>query len=423
MKLRYLLITVVCVLFLCVISKEADANSYDSWRYDFMPGSSTEVYISGYNPSDDAVPIKLIVPESFNGYTVTGIYYYALDKEGITHLVLPSSFHTIVDYNGQTMLSKCLSLPDSLQYLDVAEGNAVFFTHDNALYRSNTLIQVAPASECETVHILDGTVAIWAGAFGDSQHLKNLDIPATVTDLELVPDSERYYFSRYFPKSLESFTVEKDNPVYQSEDGLLYRGNALDCCPSSKAEELLKIREGTEIIEHYAFYDCDLIRSIRLPSSVREIQSIAFFGCKILENISSLSNVSQIEESAICYCWKLHSLGWDSDNESYQMIDGALIDRKTQTLITMIDDAERLSVKIPDGVLRIGSDALTCLGKMERIDLPVSLTEIGDSAFCYTDLREAVLPAHVNNMGTEVFWGCSELETVILPKNLQTLPD
>ncbi len=413
------LIAVLCLAACCAAGCAAEPDG--DWRFERMPGEENAVYIWSYDPSDSK-PEEVIVPETLDGCPVKGIRKSAFSGGVFTSLRLPAAFEAIVNSDGTPNAGSPLEMPETLRHLEVAEGNRVFRAKDDALYRENVLIQAIPGSPCEEVHVLDGTTALWSGAFGRSEHLKRLYLPATVTEVELIP-GEDYYASPFFAKTLEAFIVAEGNPVFRSVDGLLYRGNRMAYCPRSKDADLLTIQEGTEVIEYGAFHDCDLIRAVQLPASVREIETAAFYGCRLLESIGDLSGVQKIGEGAIAFCWNLRSIGWDHDNETYTLADGALIDRTTQTLLTMIDPAASPSVRIPDGIIRIGDAAMTCLGNMEQVAFPDSVTEIGNDAFTFTDLTEITLPPQVTRLGSEAFYGCDQLKKADLRSLLEALPD
>lgn len=58
----------------------------------------------------------------------------------------------------------------------------------------------------------------------------------------------------------------------------------------------------------------------------------------------------------------------------------------------------------------------------EEIVIPDGVTEICDRAFYnHSRLKKITIPASVTVMGEFVFWGCFELETIIVPDNFDLL--
>jgi hypothetical protein len=108
-------------------------------------------------------------------------------------------------------------------------------------------------------------------------------------------------------------------------------------------------------VGHYSFTGCFNVKSIRMPDTLRIIESDAFHDC------------SQVEY--IIWSTKLESIG----NYSFS------------------------------------------LGKMNEVKLPESLIKIGDGSLWLNDnIKEIVIPAKIEMMGNLVFLGCANLEKVTL---------
>ena len=74
------------------------------------------------------------------------------------------------------------------------------------------------------------------------------------------------------------------------------------------------------------------------------------------------------------------------------------------------------SVKIPDGVEKIGRYAFSDCENLEYIIIPTSVTSILDEAFSYCiRLRSITLPDSITSIGENVFRNCYSLNTINLP--------
>lgn len=103
--------------------------------------------------------------------------------------------------------------------------------------------------------------------------------------------------------------VEKGNPAYLSEDGVLYNQNRqLLRCPRAKKGECL-ILDGAEDILSGAFAGCVDVSNVLIPKSIRRIENGAFSG----------------RFSADIFV--------DSANESYMAEDGVLFSKDGTTLV------------------------------------------------------------------------------------------
>ncbi|MBR0118362.1 MAG: leucine-rich repeat protein [Prevotella sp.] len=154
----------------------------------------------------------------------------------------------------------------------------------------------------------------------------------------------------------------------------------------------------TEIGEA-AFYGCDGIENVTIPSSVRSIGNCAFYGCNGLaslkiptsvttigntvigecENIKSIiipSSVTSIKEGVFSFS-SLESILVDASNCKYDSRNNcnAIIESATNTLI-----AGCKNTIIPNDVMVIGNSAFNSMD-ITSIDIPNSVTTIGESAF------------------------------------------
>ena len=78
--------------------------------------------------------------------------------------------------------------------------------------------------------------------------------------------------------------------------------------------DTLVIEEGVTEIGDYAFYYCENLRSISLPTSLTRIGALAFTGCNGIDSLDIPANVRSIEHSAFCYCRNIQSLKIQSDS-------------------------------------------------------------------------------------------------------------
>lgn len=60
-------------------------------------------------------------------------------------------------------------------------------------------------------------------------------------------------------------------------------------------------------IGYMAFYECNDLTSITIPSSVKKIGSLAFYNCKKLTSVSGINYVWEIGDRAFAGCAKLSS--------------------------------------------------------------------------------------------------------------------
>ena len=188
-----------------------------------------------------------------------------------------------------------------------------------------------------------------------SIELTTLTIPASVVEIKYSYFNEtlsyRDYSTSYkyvvpFSK-LKAVNVSADNPVYSSQDGVLYNKSKTKLLSMPKASGLTNfdIPQSVTSIGNEAFQGCSMLESVSIPASVTSIGSCAFSDCTSLVSITIPSSVTEIGGGAFSDCTSLES------------------------------------VSIPASVTSIGSCAFSDCTSLVSITIPSSVTEIGGGAF------------------------------------------
>lgn len=78
-----------------------------------------------------------------------------------------------------------------------------------------------------------------------------------------------------------------------------------------------------------------------------------------------------------------------------------------------------VSVKIPEGVTKIGIACFFGCDNLEKAELPDSLETVSSGAFCNCGKLESIkLPANVSFLGGRAFENCVSLKSVVLPERI-----
>lgn len=88
-----------------------------------------------------------------------------------------------------------------------------------------------------------------------------------------------------------------------------------------------------------------------------------------------------------------------------------------------VDSPTIRSIAIPDGVTKFDTKAFFCCNALENINIPESVTEIGDYAFCATAIKSITIPGKVTRIGNETFSYCNNLTSVTLPDSIEVIGD
>ena len=173
----------------------------------------------------------------------------------------------------------------------------------------------------------------------------------------------------------------------------------------------------TSIKETAFFRNTELV-SVTLPNSITNIGFNAFSECSKLQSITISKSVTNIGEGILSHCAALKTIIVDKDNKVYDSRNNcnAIIHTETNELIQGCQNTI-----IPNTVTRIGSHAFFGMASLTSIDIPNSVTSIGDSAFGQCGLTTLTIPNSVLYLGDYVFTGNIYLKSITLSESLKDI--
>ena len=292
-------------------------------------------------------------------------------------------------------------------------------------------------------------------AFSFCSKLTSLSIPASITKIFPFRECD----------NLSQIIVDKNNPNYTAEGGVLYNKDKTEfvCCPS--VDDAYVIPEGVTSIGPDAFNLCTDLTSVTLPDSLISIGASAFENCYEMANVTfpkSLRNIGEaafracsmanvtlpdslisigeyafyccdnlssvivpasvtdIAGNAFGICPNLSEITVAPSNVNYMAESGVLFSKDKAKLIAY--PAASGEYRIPEGVTSIGNDAFIYCDALTSLVCPDSLTSIGEWAFSSCEnLKTIILSDHLVSIGDDAFSGCSSLTTVTFPASLMTI--
>ena len=270
-----------------------------------------------------------------------------------------------------------------------------------------TTIGQGAFSTCESltsVVIPEGVNTIEGSAFSNCKVLPFIIIPSTVTsigsnafyncyklatvynlsNLEITKGSTANGYAGYYATNIyTSLDDMPDDEMPEDMRGIIYTevdgGLAVTGYAGTPTDVVLDSR--TIRIDSKAFYNCDTLRSIRIPASVQTIGSEAFYDCDKLLSVTIPASVTNIYSSAFRHCSNLTNVIFEEGSE----------------------------------LTRIESNAFANCVKLVYINLEncTLLSVIGSEAFEYCDaLAVIVLPENLSSIGVDAFYSCNKLYTV-----------
>ena len=263
-------------------------------------------------------------------------------------------------------------------------------------FNSNTFIR--------SVLIPDTVVTIKGGAFFGTYSLKRVYIGAGVAEIE------EGVFAQC--ENLYSIEVDDDNPYFKDVDGHLYSKDGKTFLRYAKArtEETYTVLDGVEYVHLGAFKECDNLKKVTLPSTLKSLAIYLFDSCDNLEHVNIPDGITELPDGSFNNCIYLREITIPS---SVKTIGDSVF----------LGCHSLRSVVIPYGVETIGWNAFFGCGGLTEIIIPDSVTSIGRYAFAHcSSLGFVKMSENMTVIPVEAFT-CTALTTVIIPSNVVTVDD
>lgn len=213
----------------------------------------------------------------------------------------------------------------------------------------------------EEVNILFSLGTIEAYAFQYCENLKSV-FTGSIAEIQ--------EFAFYHCSSLESIDIYGGLP-----EGKVGRNIFLDCVNLSD----VTLRNGTLEIGEAMFKGCSSLEEIILPESLLVIGDSAFDGTA-LKTIRIPTDIKEIQKGVFTKCNDLEEIVVDSKNDNYFSFDGVLYDMALDTLL-LCPAGKKGEVTVWDGTAKIAEDAFIGCDELTKVTIPTSVNEIADNAF------------------------------------------
>lgn len=180
----------------------------------------------------------------------------------------------------------------------------------------------------------------------------------------------------------------------------------------------VKLPETIKTIGENEFEGCENLESVTIPKGLEEIGAYAFQDCKNLKEIYIPANVTEMKIGALRGCENLEKITVAPDNKVYDSRNdcNAIIQKKGSVLI-----AGCANTVIPEDVIGIGNQSFDGAVNLEKLVLPEGLQYIGSEedgsysskgVFWRTGLKELMIPKSVIHIQEGAFRYCSALQKI-----------
>ena len=139
------------------------------------------------------------------------------------------------------------------------------------------------------------------------------------------------------------------------------------------------VHDEKDAICQFEFSNCNALKKIILPSSLKSIRRYAFQDCTNLQSVEFSSDSIEMENSVFSGCTRLYD------------------------------------VKLPKKLVKIPASTFSGCTNLRSCEIPSALKEIGVAAFADCALNKITIPSTVTKIGAAAFENCDKLLSIELP--------
>ena len=365
--------------------------------------------------------------------TVKKIAIYAFAYSALESLTIPAGVH---DIEGGSFLH-CPNLASIV----VEEDNPVYDSRNNC----NAIIHTETDSliqGCKNTTIPESVVSIGSYAFylfeDPVTPLTSFTIPKSVTSIAEGAFAESMidtmYIESFTPPTIgknafmyaSTYSVPCGTAIaYQASDCGMYMADVIEYVPFDLITQVNDTSMGTVTVLQNP--SCD--QEAMIQAYPKDKHKFLYWHDGNTENPRRLSINSDtlmlaVFESIIYPNMCGDDLLWYYSNDTLSITGSG----------AMYDDPDMLSYRqepwypervknilLPNTITHIGNVAFADCENFTAIDIPSSVTSIGDGAFSWTGLQSVSIPASVTELGEQVFETCNNLRTIIYEGNPITI--
>ena len=376
-------------------------------------------------------PFGYIFGESFASNAVEQCYYgSSLSQTTSSKYAIPASLKE-VSVTGGSILRGAFYNCKNLTSVTLYDG--VSSIGDYAFYQCNGLTDFSFAQSIKSIgesafygcsftsiSIPRNVSNIGIGAFSECNKIESVTIPFVGLN-ETSPNSYERVFGAIF--GIKATTGSASSNIANATcQGFLYDTvNKAYNYYWYKIPNTLKsitITDGAEVIPTNAFYNCALITSFNIPSSIKTIGSLAFYACSGLTSFTVPTDTNEILTCAFQNCTGLKTICLNSKLKSIQGDAFKGCSALSAVSISNISDWCSISFSNDYSNPLYYTKELLINGERPHGDIVIAEGAISIPEYTFYNcdaLTSIVIPNSVLSVSSGAFYGCSNLQEMTIP--------
>lgn len=184
----------------------------------------------------------------------------------------------------------------------------------------------------------------------------------------------------------------------------------------------IRLPKGLESIGYGAFGSCTSLKTVQLPDSVTSVGGGAFAGCTSLGTVSLGAGVKELGTGVFAGCTSLKSIKVNKGNASFKVEKGVLYDSDMTKLYQYCPGKTESLYTMPATVREVVKYAFWGCENLETVVLNNDISMISGYAFSNcSSLKEIQVPYSVKTIGAKAFEDCIGLTDVELPPSVRDI--
>ena len=410
-KKRILTISWMVAVLLLISSICIGVNSYltshdkktDSFDVDVDYVEQNNILITGRELNElipySATAVEFVVPPQTYSVRDSIVPENAIDvtkdKDGSVMAWMEDTTFYIVSTNGRPIYAQSTS---DTYYMFANKPNLTYINMTELVMDEVTWIMLEGADNLTVIDIPRTANYLWQGAFRRNPNLEYINIPS-------------------------------DNSYYTSVDGVVYTKDlkTIVTYPAGNPRTEYRILSSVTSMQNHCFSSSRFVETVHLPSGLKSISFGCFDNSESLSTLIIPASVTSIGElgvgDAITNCEQLSTIIFEEGSKLTTIVENSFF------------NCGATEINLPASITHIGDGAFTASKNLVSINIPstnnyyktengILFTKNGQKLMCYPSGKtdtEYVIPEGVKTFGLYAFRDFNNLVSITLPKTLTTL--